>query len=54
LSEAVAGDEAVKVIFGEVETFEVIPSAHVFARGRQAGFLAKDFQQAVVVNMNSE
>jgi hypothetical protein len=54
LPEAVSRNESVKVVLGKIESLEVIPAAHVFTRSGKAGLLAKDFQQAIIVEMKKE
>src|SRR5579864_2909286 len=46
-----AGDETVKVALLQAEAGEVIPAAHVLSRRGKAGDLPKDFQEAVVVEI---
>jgi len=49
-----AGDEAVEVAAGQAETGEVVPAAHIFAGRWEASHLAKDFEQAVVVQVQKD
>src|SRR5256885_7754062 len=49
-----AGDEAVEVAPGQAETGEVVPAAHIFAGRWEASHLAKDFEQAVVVQVQKD
>ena len=51
MSEAVAGDEAVKIVSFQAETGEVIPATHVLAGSRQTRDLAENLQQSIVVQV---
>src|ERR1700731_4511990 len=48
------GDETVEVAAGQAETCEVVPAAHSFAGRGEAGHLAEDFEQAVVVQVQKD
>src|SRR5580700_3417172 len=46
-----AGDEAVEVVALQAEAGEVVPASHVFSGSGQAGNLAKDLEQSIVVEV---
>src|SRR5579863_9975868 len=46
-----AGDEAVEVVAFQAEAGKVVPASHVFSWGGQAGYLAEDLEQAIVVEV---
>ena len=49
-----AGDESMKVVVDQAEARQVVPAAHVFSGRGQAGHLAEDFEQAIVVQVHEE
>src|ERR1700722_17463750 len=46
-----AGDEAVEVVALQAEAGKVVPASHVFSGSGQAGNLAKDLEQAIVLEV---
>src|ERR1700722_9837103 len=46
-----AGDEAVEVVALQAEAGEIVPASHVFSRSGQAGNLAKDLEQTIVIEV---